>query len=54
MSDRIVEFETEEALCTSAASDDSLEIAAGSSAEGAPTLAFGSYCFTCPTAFDEA
>ena len=35
-----------------AVSDDALEISAGSSAEGAPTLAAGSYCFTCPTTFE--
>ena len=35
-----------------AVSDDALEISAGSSVEGAPTLAAGSYCFTCPTTFE--
>jgi hypothetical protein len=33
-------------------SDEALETAAGASAEGNPTLAFGSYCLTCPVLFD--
>jgi hypothetical protein len=35
-----------------AVSDDALEVAGGSSLDGAPTLAAGSYCFTCPTTFE--
>jgi hypothetical protein len=36
-----------ENLLDAAVSDEALEIASGSNAEAVPTLAFGSYCFTC-------
>jgi hypothetical protein len=42
-----------ENVLTSVVSDEALEIAAGSNAEGVVTLAFGSYCLTCPVVFDE-
>jgi hypothetical protein len=42
-----------ESVLTLVVSDEALEIAAGSNAEGVPTLAFGSYCFTCTKLFDE-
>jgi hypothetical protein len=44
--------QSEKNVLSFAVSDDALEISAGSSAEGAPTLAAGSYCFTCPTTFE--
>jgi hypothetical protein len=42
-----------ENVLTLVVSDEALEIASGSNAEGVPTLAVGSYCLTCPAVFDE-
>ena len=46
------DFDQPENVLGAAVSDDALEVAAGSGLEGAPTLAAGSYCFTCPTTFE--
>ena len=39
--------ESKEEVLIYRVSDEALEAASGSNSEGVPTLAFGSYCFTC-------